>query len=152
MYRTMGETIHGTCAYNQPTFSVYRTQLTGKPSPQFERAENTGLKQHEDFTFNLYLLMIFAFKGNGSNTSRYANLRAVHTSEPQSAIYNYLTHWWSPTFPMSSETTVIASLEVVLYFSSAPNLLTHFASSSFLSRVLNSKHNKIQQYGDTIST
>ncbi len=40
----MGKTIHGNCACIQPPFSAYRTQLAGKQSAQFERAENSGLE------------------------------------------------------------------------------------------------------------
>ncbi len=44
MYRKMEEIIHGSFAGIQPAFSAYGTQLTGKQSPPFARAGNSGLE------------------------------------------------------------------------------------------------------------
>ncbi len=40
----MEEIIHGSLAGIQPAFSAYGTQLTGKQSPPFARAGNSGLE------------------------------------------------------------------------------------------------------------
>jgi hypothetical protein len=47
-----------------PAFSAHITQLTGKPSAQFERTENSSLQTALRFTFTLYLYIISAFEGH----------------------------------------------------------------------------------------
>jgi hypothetical protein len=55
MYRKMEETIHGNSACIQPPFSAFRTQLTGNPSPPFERAEKSRLET----TYRFYIYFVF---------------------------------------------------------------------------------------------
>jgi hypothetical protein len=44
MYRKMDKTIDRNSACIQPSFSVYMTQLTGKPNAPFERSYNSGIE------------------------------------------------------------------------------------------------------------
>ncbi len=52
----MDKTIHGNRACIQPAFVICRTQLTGKPSPPFERVLNSGLET--TYRFNIYFVSI----------------------------------------------------------------------------------------------
>ncbi len=53
--RKMHKTVHGNWSCIQHQFSAHRTQLRGKPSAPFERAENSGLAT----THRFYIYCIF---------------------------------------------------------------------------------------------
>jgi hypothetical protein len=69
MYRKMDKPIHGNSACIQPPFlGAYKTQLTGKQRPQFERALNVDLERalrfHNYFLFVRYITS--ALEGHGN--------------------------------------------------------------------------------------
>jgi hypothetical protein len=61
MHRKMDTTIHENSAFIQPPFSATRTGITGKTSPPFERALNSGLDTATAWRFNIYFLFVPRF-------------------------------------------------------------------------------------------
>ncbi len=74
MYRKMEETIHGNRVCIQPQFSGVKTQLTGKPSPPFERALNSDL----EITLRSYIY--FRRTCEYMQTGMHIYMRAAHTN------------------------------------------------------------------------